>query len=161
MCHLWFSYFVVYSEAEWGFCALETECKQVLSRERERERKRERKGRLMEEHRQWDCQVASEAWHRPSIILADEHQKQREYQEWRSERKPDSKYRAAYWRCNFSRQLNTPWQERIRRFSLRRTCDLRANVFISLLSYLWLFPRHILFLFRFASFIKVCMASLI
>lgn len=82
--------------------------------QRKRERKRERKGRLMEEHRQWDCQVASEAWHRPSIILADEHQKQREYQEWRSERKPDSKYRAAYWRCNFSRQLNAPWQECIR-----------------------------------------------
>lgn len=153
MCHLWFSYFVVYSDAEWGFCALEAECKQVSRRERE--------GRLMKEHRQWDCQVASEAWRRPSIILADEHQKQREYQEWRSERKPDSKYRAAYWRCNFSRQLNAPWQECARCFSLRRTCDLRANVSISLLSYLWLFPRHILFLFRLTSFIKVCMASLI
>lgn len=153
MCHLWFSYFVVYSDAEWGFFALEAECKQVSRRERE--------GRLMKEHRQWDCQVASEAWHRPSIILADEHQKQREYQEWRSERKPDSKYRAAYWRCNFSRQLNVPWQECARCFSLRRTCDLRTNVSISLLCYLWLFPRHILLLFRLTSFIKVCMASLI
>lgn len=157
MCHLWFSYFVAYSEAEWGFCALEAECKQVLSRKREREKKTG----LMEELRQWDCQVASEAWQSPSIILANEHQKQREYQEWRSERKPDSKYRAAYWRCNFSRQLNAPWQECTRRFSPRRTGDLHSNVSISLLSYLWL-ARHILFLFRLTSFIKVfCMACLI